>query len=78
MSYYSGKCQENGSKRDRQDIKRSLSDSGRRRRTFWQLVELENKGMGINDSDPLFNDIWIQLKPPMGLESKQKHFLNKI
>lgn len=71
-------CHENGSKRDRQDIKRSLSDSGRRRRTFRQLVELESKGKGLNDSDPLSNDIWVQLKPPMSLESKQNHFLNKI
>ena len=35
-------------------------------------VEMETEGMGINDSHPLLNDIWIQYKPPMGLESKQK------
>lgn len=31
--------------------------------------------MGINDSNPLPNGIWIQYKPPTGLESKQNQTL---
>lgn len=43
------------------------------------VVELESGGTGINDSDPLMNDVWVQHKSPLGWDANIiKDFLDKI
>lgn len=42
----------------------------RRRGRWGGVTELESGGTGINDSDPLMNDVWVQHKSPLGWDCK--------